>query len=135
MEIYNNINSHFEPTTLSFSVLRFTKLWMNKDSFKGSCTGNGIISGKSWAIYKNFSDKINLHTKLYISPIYKKFVSWRICLKRHSTTFFCGNSLLSTTLAVFLLTASVLYVVCIVKNTSNFQVRIIVVGVIFEKTL
>ena len=45
----------------------------------GSCTGNGIMSGKPLAI-KNCNE-INLHTKYYK-------VSWRICLKRHSATFF-----------------------------------------------
>ena len=40
----------------------------------------------------------SLHTKLYISPFHKKIVSWRICLKIHSATFFCGNSLPNATL-------------------------------------
>ena len=31
-------------------------------AFKGSCTGNGIISGKTWVIYKKFCDRINLDT-------------------------------------------------------------------------
>ena len=47
---------------------------------------------------KKICDKINLHTNLYISPFYKKIVSRRICLKRHSATFICGNSLPNTTL-------------------------------------
>ena len=54
-----------------YSKLPFWQRFLSK-SFKGSCTRNGIISGKPWTIYKNFFDKINLHTKLYILPFYKK---------------------------------------------------------------
>ena len=37
---------------------------------------------------------------MYISPFHKKIVSWRICLIRHSATFFCGKPLPNTTLGV-----------------------------------
>ena len=87
----------------------WAKFWLSQTcyrflskSFNGSCTGNGIISGKPWATYEKFCDRINLHTKLYISPFYKKIVSCRICLKIHSATFICENSLQNSTLVQFI---------------------------------
>ena len=99
---------------------------MYSKSFKGSCTGNGIISGKPWAIYKKFCDKINLHTKLYISPFYKKIVSWRICLKRHSATFFCRNSIPNTTLVIDILKNFVIKLIYIQSCTfCHFTKKIV----------
>ena len=66
--------------------------------FKGSCTGNTIISGKPWAMYKIFCDKFNLHTKLYISSFYKKNCILKNMSEKTFRTFFCGNSLPNTTL-------------------------------------
>ena len=49
---------------------------MYSKSFKGSCTGHGIISGKPWAIYEKFCDETNLHTyKVVNFAILQKNVS------------------------------------------------------------
>ena len=60
---------------------------------------NMVCNILSPCVYKKNCDKINLHTKSYILPFYKKIVSWRICLKKHYATFFCANSLPNATLA------------------------------------
>ena len=63
-------------------------------------------------------------TKLYISPFYKKIVSWRICLKTHSATFFCGNSLPNITLCIHLLTILLIFRCLAIRFRGFFPWRL-----------
>ena len=108
----------FLKSFLTLVVLFFYNLFSNtlphKDSFLRALREVALEMelflenhGQYICIYKNIEIKLKSTCKIVHFVISWKIIPWRVCLKIHSATFFCGSSFPNATL------------VCRIRITDN----------------